>query len=287
MTYIPPTAAVLLDANGTPEGVYPNRRQLLAGNNVNFNDTGAAGSVTAQVDKITTSTSTPVTLTTSSNYALYISDAGGSAVVNLPVASSSSEKRYLIKKTNSSANTVTITPNGADTIEGAATLVLSTQYSYYEIQSDGTASWKIISQSASGGANSLGSYIVVSSTNAPTNYRTLTGGKNVFTTDGGAAGAFTLETEAFTSISSVTTLTATSNTNQTCDATSAAFAVTLPAASNSPKKFTIVKTDSSANAVTVTAAGSDTIDGAATYVLTLQYYAITLLAIGSNKWIIL
>ena len=52
-----------------------------------------------------------------------------------------------------------------------------------------------------------------------------------------------------------------------CNASGGAFAVTLMAANSVPSGFELVvkKTDSSANAVPVTAAGSDKIDGAATY----------------------
>src|SRR5258708_6740431 len=45
-----------------------------------------------------------------------------------------------IKKIDSSANTVTITPNGAETWDGASTYVLSAQYQYAEGYSDGV-SW--------------------------------------------------------------------------------------------------------------------------------------------------
>lgn len=57
------------------------------------------------------------------------------------------------------------------------------------------------------------------------------------------------------------------------DATSGAITITLPPAATAGDGFeiTIKKTDSSANAVTVDADGSELIDGAATYVLSLQY----------------
>lgn len=69
-----------------------------------------------------------------------------------------------------------------------------------------------------------------------------------------------------------------------CDATSGAFAITLPAAKaladaagqDLSRFIYIKKKDASANAVTVTRAGSDTIDGATTYVLSTQYDAILL-----------
>jgi hypothetical protein len=71
------------------------------------------------------------------------------------------------------------------------------------------------------------------------------------------------------------------------DATSAAFTITLPtAASKTGQRYTIKKTDSSANAVTVGTTSSQTIDGSATYSLATQYKFITVVSNGSN-WLII
>lgn len=71
------------------------------------------------------------------------------------------------------------------------------------------------------------------------------------------------------------------------DATAGAFAVTLPAASAvAGQTFWIKKVDASANAVTVTAAGTDLIDGAATYPLAVQYQSVTVRSFGTG-WDIL
>lgn len=77
-----------------------------------------------------------------------------------------------------------------------------------------------------------------------------------------------------------------------CDATSGAFAITLPAAGLNESRILIIKkSDVSANAVTVTRAGSDTIDGATTFALATQYKFVMLIndedadiwnVIGSN-----
>lgn len=71
-----------------------------------------------------------------------------------------------------------------------------------------------------------------------------------------------------------------------CDATSAAFAVTLPsaAATLAGRIFRVKKTDSSGNAVTLTRAGSDTIDGATTYALSAQYKFIAVECDGVSAW---
>lgn len=71
------------------------------------------------------------------------------------------------------------------------------------------------------------------------------------------------------------------------DASGGAFAVTLPLAAEVPgQTYRVKKTDASANAVTVTRAGTDLIDGAATYVLAIQYQSVTIQSTGWG-WIIL
>ncbi len=71
------------------------------------------------------------------------------------------------------------------------------------------------------------------------------------------------------------------------DATAGAFAVTLPLAVDARGvTYWIKKVDASANAVTVTAAGADTIDGAATYPLTVQYQAVAVRSDGAAWWVV-
>jgi len=68
------------------------------------------------------------------------------------------------------------------------------------------------------------------------------------------------------------------------DATGGAFTITLPAASDAGDGFeiTIIKTDASANAVTVDGDGSETINGAANHALSLRWQSATLRCDGSN-----
>ena len=69
------------------------------------------------------------------------------------------------------------------------------------------------------------------------------------------------------------------------DATSGAFAVTLPTALNSQgRQLLIKKIDVSANAVTVTRAGTDTIEGANTVVLGAQWDKTLLISNGVDTW---
>jgi len=70
------------------------------------------------------------------------------------------------------------------------------------------------------------------------------------------------------------------------DATSGAFNVTLPLASaaTAGRIFTVKKIDSSGNAVTLTRAGSDLIDGANTFALSSQNSTVTVQSDGASKW---
>jgi hypothetical protein len=71
-------------------------------------------------------------------------DASGAArTITLPTASSAKWRKYIIKKIDASANTVTIDASGAETIDGALTITLTVQWQSIEIQSNGT-SWILI-----------------------------------------------------------------------------------------------------------------------------------------------
>ena len=81
-----------------------------------------------------------------SDEVVILADASGGAFnVNLPTAASASGKIYIIKKTDATANAVTIEGAGAETIDGGLTELLLTQYDVAQIISDGTE-WFIIAQ---------------------------------------------------------------------------------------------------------------------------------------------
>jgi len=67
----------------------------------------------------------------------------GNITINLPAAAGVTSRIYHIKKTDASANTVTIDGSGAETIDGATTVVLAAQYESRLIVSDG-ANWHIL-----------------------------------------------------------------------------------------------------------------------------------------------
>lgn len=67
----------------------------------------------------------------------------GNIIINLPTISSNKGKTVVVKKMDSSGNTVTLTPNGAETIDTKANYVLSTQYEAVHVVA-GTSTWLII-----------------------------------------------------------------------------------------------------------------------------------------------
>jgi hypothetical protein len=74
------------------------------------------------------------------------------------------------------------------------------------------------------------------------------------------------------------------------NASGGARTITLPAANalgGRPIRYQIEKTDNSANAVTVQRAGSDTIEGATSVVLSGQWASVTLVSDGVSGWVVL
>ncbi len=72
-------------------------------------------------------------------------DAGtGDVTLTLPAAASSGDRRYEIKRIDSSSNDVTIDGNGAETIDGETTVTLDDQWQTLRIMCDG-ATWGVMS----------------------------------------------------------------------------------------------------------------------------------------------
>lgn len=73
---------------------------------------------------------------------LICDDTSGAITLNLPAAASNTHRTLYVKKISAS-NSVTLDGSGAETIDNAATLTLSTQYNYVRIVSDGSEWWVI------------------------------------------------------------------------------------------------------------------------------------------------
>ncbi len=100
--------------------------------------THLAGSISQAISTITSSQSLDET------YHTLICDAtSGAITLTLPAASGCSGRIYRIKKVDSSANSVIIDGNGAETIDGAANYTISVQYGATVIQSNGSVWWVI------------------------------------------------------------------------------------------------------------------------------------------------
>lgn len=93
-----------------------------------------SGSITSNYSILTT------------DYTLLVNAVGGPVTVTLPLASTLhlSGKIYNVKKTDSSANAVTVATSGADTIDGSATFVLSFANQSVTMQGGGTTQWYVL-----------------------------------------------------------------------------------------------------------------------------------------------
>jgi len=80
---------------------------------------------------------------TAADRTVLVSASGAARTMTLPAAAGHFGRIYTIKKTDGSANTVTIDGNASETIDGATTKVLTAQYEVVTIQCDG-ANWHII-----------------------------------------------------------------------------------------------------------------------------------------------
>ena len=79
---------------------------------------------------------------TSANDVVLVDASSGVVTITLPAASETG-RQFEIKKIDSSANAVTIDPNGSELLDGATTAVINNQYESLTIVSDGSA-WHIL-----------------------------------------------------------------------------------------------------------------------------------------------
>ena len=71
-----------------------------------------------------------------------------------------------------------------------------------------------------------------------------------------------------------------------CNATTGAITVTLPDATKTINFYSVKKTDTGTNNVTVNTSSSQTIDGGSTAVISVPYVSLTFASDGSNWYII-
>ncbi|MEM7311349.1 MAG: hypothetical protein AAF682_32080 [Planctomycetota bacterium] len=82
-----------------------------------------------------------------------LTSGGGSFNFTLPAISDANEGRRVVVK-HIGTGTVTLQTTGADTIDGAASLAISTENQAVELVSDGTSDWVVFAYGAGGGGGS-------------------------------------------------------------------------------------------------------------------------------------
>jgi hypothetical protein len=162
-----PASESFLESNGSTNGLYLNandsgsriRFAVNATEIARFNGTGLGIGTTSPSNKLhvaggaayfaaglrlaqRTDTGATVTVTTS-DITVFCDATGAAQTANLPAASSMTGQILILKKIDSSANTVTLDPNSTETIDGSSTLVLSNQGDGVAIQSNGS-NWYIV-----------------------------------------------------------------------------------------------------------------------------------------------
>lgn len=121
LTFMSPSNAVLLNA---------------------INSFTAMNSFTKAVNFAYTTANTNTTLDTT-HYCVDVDASGGARTITLPTAVGCNGRVYVVRKSDSSGNAVTIDGDGAETINGATTKALSAQYDTATVMSTGAA-WIII-----------------------------------------------------------------------------------------------------------------------------------------------
>lgn len=95
----------------------------------------SGGSLLAQTTKTANYTAT------ATDYFIFCDASSGNITITLPTAVGIGGKVYQIKKTDASANTVTIDGAGSETLDGATTIVISVQYVNYSVVSNNVNWW--------------------------------------------------------------------------------------------------------------------------------------------------
>lgn len=142
---IPGATGGATDLDGLSDVVIssPATRQGLFHNGTNFVNQNAPGQFVAPVAKTATFTALLA------ERAYYVDATSGAVTANLPTAVGNGGKEFFVKKTDLGTNTVTLDPNSTETINGASTLVLSTQDEGAVIESD-NSNWFITSRPRGG-----------------------------------------------------------------------------------------------------------------------------------------
>ena len=121
-------------ANNTTGAITPTLHRAVANNIVD----GVWQRVSTAIDN----TDSPYTVSVAVTQILITDSSSGSVTVNLPAVASSSGKLLTVKHIGSSNNTV-LDGNASETIDGATTLTLTTQYAVATVFCDGST-WHVV-----------------------------------------------------------------------------------------------------------------------------------------------
>jgi hypothetical protein len=109
--------------------------------NLNGGNPATFTQLTAQSLGLNIRTVTGTTTATVTDFTVLGNATTAAFTITLPTAASASGHVMAFKKIDASANAVTIKGNGTELIDAANTNVLSAQYAFILIQSDGTQWW--------------------------------------------------------------------------------------------------------------------------------------------------
>lgn len=107
----------------------------------------SAGDVTNRGLALTTTNQSGTYAALQADYFIRMNASGGASTVNLPAVANNTGRVYVIQKTDTSTNTVTIDGNASETINNATTYVLRSEFAWVEIWTTGS-NWNVKSRSA-------------------------------------------------------------------------------------------------------------------------------------------
>jgi len=151
------TGTIYLDHNGDTEGAPVITLMDFEGSEITLIDTtatlsGIHGNFSNEVKSSSLllngiqSTSTSITPGAAVTWCVLGTGGASGITITLPSATYKG-KIYFIKKVDAGAGAVTVARSGSDTIEGATSVTLSSQYSSVTLMADGTSTWyKIATQ---------------------------------------------------------------------------------------------------------------------------------------------
>lgn len=159
---------------------------------------GSAQSTTAQKFAVRKATTTPITVSATTDCIIASNLASpGAVAVTLPAGANKQIFAIIDDRGDADSNNITITPNGSDTVRGAATLVLSSKRECVILcYNSSDTDWKIVSRSSGNGTpfanpmTTLGDTIYGGASGVATRLAAGTSGQ-LYLSAGGAAPSWT------------------------------------------------------------------------------------------------